>query len=121
LRIVSAASAFPKNYYPQPVLVEAFHKHWGTQLERPEMLGWLQERVGVDGRYLAYPVETYENLLSVANLTSSGLFGDGAAAVIIAGVVLEKFMRERRPTPGAWSVLAAMGPEFCSELVLLRW
>ena len=349
LRIVSAASAFPKNYYPRPVLVDAFRRHWGNKLERPEMLAWLHERVGVDGRYLAYPVETYENLrdfgqandlwiaaalelaqqaicralnraglaredlgalffvsitgiaspsidarlincmglspnirrvpifglgcvagaagislaasyaraypeqvavlvavelcsltiqrddLSVANLISSGLFGDGAAAVIIAGaerdlpgpqivgtrsvfypntedamgwgisekgfkiilspgvpdmvrthladdvnafladfglkradigawfihtggpkvleateesldlpegalntsweslretgnlssasvlVVLEKFMQERRPAPGTWSVLAAMGPGFCSELVLLRW
>jgi alkylresorcinol/alkylpyrone synthase len=35
--------------------------------------------------------------------------------------VLEEVMRNRRPEPGAWSVLAAMGPGFCSELVLLRW
>ena len=42
--------------------IDAFRKHWGNKLERPEMLAWLHERVGVDGRYLAYPVETYENL-----------------------------------------------------------
>jgi len=349
MRIVSAASAFPKHYYPQAVLVNAFRKHWGDKLDNPRMLEWLHERVGVEGRYLAQPIETYESLsgwgeanhlwiegaqelgekaicralsraglgredlaalffvsitgiaspsidarlinrmglsanirrtpifglgcvagaagisraadyvrayprqaavllavelcsltvqkddLSVANLISSGLFGDGAAAVIVAGsecalpgpeivatrsvfypdtedvmgwdisekgfrivlspgvpdmvrqhlaedvdaflasqelerrdigswilhtggpkvleatqeslnlpagaldvswdclrktgnlssasvlVVLEKFMTERRPAPGTWSVLAAMGPGFCSELVLLRW
>jgi alkylresorcinol/alkylpyrone synthase len=30
-------------------------------------------------------------------------------------------MISRRPEPGSWSVLGAMGPGFCSELVLLRW
>jgi len=349
MRIVSAASAFPQCYYSQKALVEAFGKQWSAKLEQPRMLEWLHERVGVDGRYLAYPIETYQNLrdfgeannlwiaaaqelgeqaicraltraglapedlgalffvsvtgiaspsidarlinrmrmsphirrvplfglgcvagaagisqaadyvrahpkqtalllsvelcsltiqrddLSIANLISSGLFGDGAAAVIVAGaerdlpgpeivstrsvfypdtedvmgwdisekgfkivlsagvpdmvrahlandvdaflgdlglrradigswiihtggprvleatqeslklpegalqtsweclrktgnlssasvlVVLERFMMERRPAAGEWSLLAAMGPGFCSELVLLRW
>ncbi|HEY6292068.1 MAG TPA: 3-oxoacyl-[acyl-carrier-protein] synthase III C-terminal domain-containing protein [Terriglobia bacterium] len=35
-------------------------------------------------------------------------------------LVLEAFMR-RRPAPGTYGLLAAMGPGFCSELVLLRW
>lgn len=35
--------------------------------------------------------------------------------------VLEEFMTRRRPEPGTYSILAAMGPGFCSELVLLRW
>lgn len=35
-------------------------------------------------------------------------------------MVLEEKMANR-PTPGTWSVLAAMGPAFCSELVLLQW
>jgi alkylresorcinol/alkylpyrone synthase len=30
-------------------------------------------------------------------------------------------MQNRRPAPGTWSVLAAMGPAFCSELLLLQW
>lgn len=349
MRIVSAASAYPTRYYRQQELIETFSKHWEAKLDNPGMLRWMHERVGVDGRYLAYPVETYENLhdfgqandlwidaacdlgqqaicralnraglaredlgafffvsitgiaspsidarlvnlmglstrirripifglgcvggaagisraadyvraypdqtavllsvelcsltiqrndISVANLISSGLFGDGAVAVIVAGAerelpgpeivatrsvfypqteqvmgwkiagsgfnivlspgvpdmvrmhlaedvdafledqgltrddigswiihtggpkvleatqeslqlpegaldtswqclratgnlssaavlaVLEKFMTERRPKPGEWSILAAMGPGFCSELVLLRW
>ncbi|MDQ2842721.1 MAG: type III polyketide synthase [Acidobacteriota bacterium] len=35
--------------------------------------------------------------------------------------VLEEVMNNRKPQKGAWGVLAAMGPGFCSELVLLKW
>jgi alkylresorcinol/alkylpyrone synthase len=35
--------------------------------------------------------------------------------------VLEETMKHRRPEPGTWGILAAMGPGFCSELVLLKW
>ena len=35
--------------------------------------------------------------------------------------VFKKFRMERRARAGTCSVLAAMGPEFCPELVLLRW
>lgn len=35
--------------------------------------------------------------------------------------VLEEFMMNKRPETGTYSLLAAMGPGFCSELVLLRW
>jgi alkylresorcinol/alkylpyrone synthase len=35
--------------------------------------------------------------------------------------VLDEVMRNRRPPAGTWGILAAMGPGFCSELVLLRW
>jgi predicted naringenin-chalcone synthase len=30
-------------------------------------------------------------------------------------------MNHRRPEPGTLGLLAAMGPGFCSELVLLQW
>jgi alkylresorcinol/alkylpyrone synthase len=36
-------------------------------------------------------------------------------------MVLEEFMNRRRPPAESYSVLAAMGPGFCAELVLLRW
>lgn len=36
-------------------------------------------------------------------------------------LVLEEFMMKRRPAPGTYSILAAMGPGFCSELVLMKW
>jgi alkylresorcinol/alkylpyrone synthase len=34
--------------------------------------------------------------------------------------VLEDTLRDRPPVPGTHGVLLAMGPGFCSELVLLR-
>jgi len=36
-------------------------------------------------------------------------------------LVLEDVYRHRRPAPGTLSLLAAMGPGFCAELILLRW
>jgi alkylresorcinol/alkylpyrone synthase len=36
-------------------------------------------------------------------------------------VVLEEVMKNRRPEPGTLGILAAMGPGFCSEFVLLEW
>ncbi|MBT2416358.1 type III polyketide synthase [Streptomyces sp. ISL-22] len=35
--------------------------------------------------------------------------------------VLQNTWESRRPEPGTWGLLMAMGPGFCSELVLLRW
>ena len=53
---------------------------------------------------------SWECLRKVGNLSSASVL-----------VVLEDFMTKRRPDPGTWSILAAMGPGFCSELVLFRW
>jgi alkylresorcinol/alkylpyrone synthase len=35
--------------------------------------------------------------------------------------VLEETIKNRRPAAGTYGILAAMGPGFCSELVLLKW
>ncbi|MFD8430414.1 type III polyketide synthase [Streptomyces coelicoflavus] len=34
---------------------------------------------------------------------------------------LQNIRESRRPKPGTWGLLMAMGPGFCAELVLLRW
>jgi alkylresorcinol/alkylpyrone synthase len=52
---------------------------------------------------------TWESLARVGNLSSVSVLH-----------VLEDTLRERPPTPGSHGVLMAMGPGFCSELVLLR-
>jgi alkylresorcinol/alkylpyrone synthase len=49
-------------------------------------------------------------LKKVGNLSSASVL-----------VVLEDVMKNRRPEPGTIGLLAAMGPGFCSELVLLQW
>ncbi len=59
MRISSAASALPRHYYSQQVLVDAFRRHWGTKLERFGILEKLHAATQVDGRYLALPLEAY--------------------------------------------------------------
>ncbi len=45
--------------------------------------------------------------------------GNLSAASVLA--VLEDFLTVHPGAPGTYSILAAMGPAFCSELVLLKW
>ncbi|HEX5917302.1 MAG TPA: 3-oxoacyl-[acyl-carrier-protein] synthase III C-terminal domain-containing protein [Nocardioides sp.] len=52
---------------------------------------------------------TWDSLARVGNLSSVSVLQ-----------VLEDTLRERPPEPGSHGVLMAMGPGFCSELVLLR-
>jgi alkylresorcinol/alkylpyrone synthase len=53
---------------------------------------------------------SWDCLRRVGNLSSASVL-----------VVLEDVMKNRRPAPGTLGLLAAMGPGFCSELVLLQW
>ena len=53
---------------------------------------------------------SWDCLRKVGNLSSASVL-----------VVLEDFMKNRRPEPGTLGLLAAMGPGFCSELILLQW
>jgi alkylresorcinol/alkylpyrone synthase len=53
---------------------------------------------------------SWECLRKVGNISSTSVL-----------LVLEDVYKRRRPAPGSLSILAAMGPGFCSELVLLRW
>jgi alkylresorcinol/alkylpyrone synthase len=62
MRIASAASAFPKHYYTQKVLLERLRDYWGDQLKNPLLLARLHRNVTVDGRYLAVPAEEYVDI-----------------------------------------------------------
>jgi alkylresorcinol/alkylpyrone synthase len=53
---------------------------------------------------------SWECLQKMGNLSSASVL-----------VVLQDFLYRRRGAPGSYSMMAAMGPGFCSELVLLRW
>jgi alkylresorcinol/alkylpyrone synthase len=53
---------------------------------------------------------SWECLRKTGNLSSASVL-----------FVLERVLQAHRPEPGTWGILAAMGPGFCSELVLLRW
>ncbi len=62
MRIASAASAFPKHYYSQKVLLERLQDYWGDELKNPLLLARLHRNVTVDGRYLAIPAEHYVDI-----------------------------------------------------------
>ncbi len=62
MKIASAASAFPKNYYSQKFLLEKLQEYWGDRLKNPRMLERLHRNVTVQGRYLAMPPERYNDL-----------------------------------------------------------
>jgi alkylresorcinol/alkylpyrone synthase len=53
---------------------------------------------------------TWRSLREVGNLSSTSVL-----------LVLEETLRAHRPPPGTPGMLLAMGPGFCSELVLLEW
>jgi alkylresorcinol/alkylpyrone synthase len=53
---------------------------------------------------------TWRSLREVGNLSSTSVL-----------LVLEETLANHRPPAGSWGMLLAMGPGFCSELVLLRW
>ena len=52
---------------------------------------------------------TWDSLARIGNLSSASVLH-----------VLEDTLRDRPPAAGAWGVVMAMGPGFCSELVLAR-
>lgn len=62
MRIASVASAYPKHYYSQDVLIDALKLRWGGKLAHPQMLDRLRKRGGVDGRHLALPMDAYDRL-----------------------------------------------------------
>lgn len=53
---------------------------------------------------------SWDCLANVGNLSSVSVL-----------LVLEDVMANRRPEPGTYGIMGAMGPGFCSELILLKW
>jgi alkylresorcinol/alkylpyrone synthase len=82
-------------------------KSWVMHTGGPKVLEATAEALGLTKQDLD---ASWECLRKVGNLSSTSVL-----------LVLEDVYKNRRPTPGTLSVLAAMGPGFCSELVLLRW
>ena len=62
MKIISAASAFPRHYYKQDVLRITLQQYWGDKLVNPDVLNRLHSRAGVDGRHLALPLLDYYDL-----------------------------------------------------------
>jgi alkylresorcinol/alkylpyrone synthase len=82
-------------------------KSWVMHTGGPKVLEATATALGITEKELA---ASWECLRKVGNLSSTSVL-----------LVLEDVYKHRRPAPGTLSILAAMGPGFCSELVLLRW
>jgi alkylresorcinol/alkylpyrone synthase len=80
---------------------------WVCHPGGPKVLMAFEEALGVDRDALQL---TWDSLRDVGNLSSASVL-----------FVLAETMRSRRPPPGSWGMVLAMGPGFCSELVLVRW
>jgi alkylresorcinol/alkylpyrone synthase len=79
---------------------------WVSHPGGPRVLEAMQEALELSDDALA---GAWRTLREVGNLSSTSVL-----------LVLENVMRTP-PPPGSWGLMSAMGPGFCSELVLLRW
>lgn len=52
----------PQWYYSQQEILQALREHWKDSLEKPDVLERLHQRVSVEGRHLAYPIEDYASI-----------------------------------------------------------
>jgi alkylresorcinol/alkylpyrone synthase len=80
---------------------------WVSHPGGPKVIEAIEQALGVEGDPLAM---TWSSLARIGNLSSSSVLH-----------VLRDTLDQRRPPAGSPGVLMAMGPGFCSELVLLEW
>ena len=92
-----------------PGLGDTYYHHW---------LAALEQIVVAKGITTEAALELPENALA-PSWKSLREVGNLSAASVLC--VLEDYLANHRGAPGTYSVLAAMGPGFCSELVLLKW
>ncbi len=79
---------------------------WVCHPGGPKVLEAMQDSLEVPRDALAL---TWDSLSRIGNLSSSSVLH-----------VLQDTLRDRPPRPGSWGMMIAMGPGFCSELVLVR-
>ena len=80
---------------------------WVCHPGGPKVLGAVRDALGLQDEDLAL---SWESLRRVGNLSS-------ASALLI----LEAMIERRHPASGTRGLMLAMGPGFCSELLLLEW
>ena len=80
---------------------------WVCHPGGPKVLEAMQEALELPDGALDV---TWRSLEEVGNLSSTSVL-----------LVLAETLENHRPEPGSWGMITAMGPGFCSELVLLRW
>lgn len=63
--IAAVTHVFPAHYYTQDVLLDALRTHWAKGHSNLGRLEQIHHNVGVNGRYLALPIERYEGLVGL--------------------------------------------------------
>ena len=94
-------------FLAQRGLTRADIRSWVLHTGGPKILEATADALGLKNGELDV---SWDCLRRTGNLSSASVL-----------VVLEEVMKNRRPEPGTLGVLAAMGPGFCSEFVLLEW
>lgn len=79
---------------------------WIAHPGGPRVLEALQQALALPDDALA---RTWRSLAAIGNLSSASVL-----------MILRDAMLDGRPAAGEWALMLAMGPGFCSELVLLR-
>ncbi len=64
MKIAGVGSAFPKHYFPQPVLSAALKKYWSHRLTNPQVVDRMHAHAEIDGRFLSLPLDAYYELKS---------------------------------------------------------
>jgi alkylresorcinol/alkylpyrone synthase len=95
------------NFLAERGLTRADIGSWALHTGGPKILEATAEALGLKNGELDV---SWQCLRRTGNLSSASVL-----------VVLEEVMKNRRPEPGTLGLLAAMGPGFCSEFVLLEW
>lgn len=80
---------------------------WVCHPGGPKVLAAARDSLGITDDDLAL---SWESLRNAGNLSSASVL-----------LILERTLQKRRPEPGTRGVMLAMGPGFCSELLLLDW
>ncbi len=80
---------------------------WVIHTGGPKVLEAIQDSLDLERKDLE---RSWDSLRRVGNLSSASVL-----------LVLEDIARNHRPEPGSLGLLLAMGPGFCSEMLLLQW
>ncbi|HEX2300922.1 MAG TPA: 3-oxoacyl-[acyl-carrier-protein] synthase III C-terminal domain-containing protein, partial [Pseudonocardiaceae bacterium] len=80
---------------------------WMCHPGGPKVLSAITDTLGLPDHALD---TAWRSLAAVGNMSSVSVLH-----------ILQSARESPRPEPGSWGLLLAMGPGFCSELVLLRW
>jgi alkylresorcinol/alkylpyrone synthase len=88
-------------------LVRGDIQHWVLHTGGPKVLTAFQEALGLSQEDLGL---SWRQLQINGNLSSASVL-----------LVLGDTWRQKQPAPGSHSLLMAMGPGFCSEMVLIEW